>query len=286
LQRSAANPRPKAGLGKQKSNGTDERKYRLQKVGSPVPPEQEEGILSYIEQLASPFTTMGYGGFRFPSTDKFRFVKRLQNVGAICYYVVDTVEQALRAEDAGVDGLIVTGAEAGGVRLDTAPHIFTLLQAVRKRTDLPLVAAGGIADGIGMAGAFALGAEGVLMGTRFMAAVESPLHPKWKEEVVAADEVFHLPYVDGMKMMAVRNPYSEKVYSEHKSASPDEHFYGNANPYFGDAKACFYEGRTDLAITGTGETAMLVDSVQTVAEIMEDTIAGFWNAIDRLKRLG
>ena len=84
---------------------------------------------------------------------------------------------ALRAVDAGADGLIVEGAESGGLRSDTSLHIFTFLQQMRARVDVPLVAGGGMVDGYGMAGAFALGAEGIMMGTRFISAAESPCTP-------------------------------------------------------------------------------------------------------------
>jgi len=254
--------------------------YHLMPDPLSLMPEHEEGIIAYLEEIRPRFVSMGYGAVSYGVKDKYRFVKRLKDVGSVCYYMVDTLDQALSAEDAGVDGLVVTGAEAGGGRMDNAPHIFTLIQAARKRIDLPLVAAGGIVDGIGMAGAFALGAEGILMGTRFMSAVESPLHPKWKEEVVATKEILYLDVgLNETRMLAARNEFSERIKKGEIVAKP-------GNPYFGDAKACFYEGRTDLAIVGVGESAILVDAIKTVEQIMTETVSGFWNEIDRLASLG
>jgi enoyl-[acyl-carrier protein] reductase II len=210
--------------------------------------------------------------------DKWRFVKPLKDAGAICYSVVDSLDGALRAENAGVDGLILSGGEAGGVRNPHGLHIFSLIQNVRRRTNLPLVASGGIADGIGMAGAFALGAEWVLMGTRFMASEEAVLHRGFKEALAAAEQIYYLDYgPPETVMLAVRNEYSERILSGE--------IQPNGNPYFGDPRTCFWEGRTDLAVVGAGESATLFDAIKPVAEIIEETVAGFWAEIDRLASL-
>ena len=237
-----------------------------------------------LHNTRKPFMTMGYPGVT-SGPDKLRFVKPFKEAGAICYLVVDSIEEAMNAEDAGADGLILSGGEAGGGRDPHGLHIFSLIQKVRQRTDLPLVASGGIADGIGMAGAFALGAEGILMGTRFMAANESPLHPNWKQEAVKAEQVYYLAYgrpaggwLDKNKVVvAARNEFSDRVARGEIEPA--------GNPYFGDARACFYEGRTDLAMVGAGESVVLFDKVQPVAEIIEQTISEFWAEIDRLANL-
>ena len=98
------------------------------------------------------------------------------------------LSSALKAVDAGVDGLIVEGGEGGGFKNPDDVHTLVLLQAVRERTDVPIIAAGGICDGRGMAAAFALGAEGIQMGTRFVSAAESPVHANYKQAIVDADD--------------------------------------------------------------------------------------------------
>ena len=85
-----------------------------------------------------------------------------------------TLRAALKAVDAGVDGLIVEGGEGGGFKNPRPVSSLVLLPLVRSRVDVPIIAAGGICDGISMAAAFALGAEGVQMGTRMVSALESP----------------------------------------------------------------------------------------------------------------
>ena len=98
------------------------------------------------------------------------------------------LSSALKAVDAGVDGLIVEGGEGGGFKNPDDVSTLVLLQAVRERTDVPIIAAGGICDGRGMAAAFALGAEGIQMGTRFVSAAESPVHANYKQAIVDADD--------------------------------------------------------------------------------------------------
>ena len=98
------------------------------------------------------------------------------------------LSSALKAVEAGVDGLIVEGGEGGGFKNPDDVSTLVLLQAVRERTDVPIIAAGGICDGRGMAAAFALGAEGIQMGTRFVSAAESPVHANYKQAIVDADD--------------------------------------------------------------------------------------------------
>lgn len=102
--------------------------------------------------------------------------------------MVPTLAAALKAVDAGVDGLVVEGVEGGGFKDPKGASTMVLLPLVRSHVDIPIIAAGGICDGVSMAAAFALGAEGVQMGTRMMSAAESPIHNNWKAAVVAARE--------------------------------------------------------------------------------------------------
>ena len=100
------------------------------------------------------------------------------------YHAVPTLDAAMKCADAGVDGLVVEGAEGGGFKNPEEVSTLVLLQAIREKVDIPLIAAGGICDGRGMAAAFALGAEAVQMGTRFVSSVESPVHTNYKLKIV------------------------------------------------------------------------------------------------------
>lgn len=234
-------------------------------VGEPL-----DQVLDFVLEHTH-FMTTGYG-------DPTTFTPRIKDAGVTVYHQVGTLEDAQRAVDAGVDGLIVEGAEAGGVRSTTALHMFSLLQQIRANVDVPIVAAGGIADGYGMAGAFALGAEGVIMGTRFMSAAESPAHHNWKQAIADCDVTLTASPVRSpdMLMRAVRNEFSEAV------VRGDIAFN---NPYAGDFIAAFMRGELDKALVGAGETASLIDQIKPAGEIVEETVAVFWQEIARLSGL-
>jgi enoyl-[acyl-carrier protein] reductase II len=203
---------------------------------------------------------------------------RVKEAGVKLYHQTGGLDDALRAVDAGADGLIVEGAESGGLRSEKSLHLFSLLQQVRSRIDVPVIAGGGIADGLGMAGAFALGAEGVMMGTRFISSAESPAHVNFKQAIADADATLNLePVKKGIRMRVVRNEFSEAV------ARGDIDPQGS--PYAGPVMEVFENGRLDLAMVGCGESATLISEIKSVAEIMEETITGFWQEIERLARL-
>ena len=103
-----------------------------------------------------------------------KYTSILKEAGLTVYHVVPTLAAALKAVDAGVDGLVVEGGEGGGFKNPTPVSTMVLLPLVRSKVDVPIIAAGGISDGATMAAAFALGAEGVQMGTRMVSAAESP----------------------------------------------------------------------------------------------------------------
>ena len=204
--------------------------------------------------------------------------RRAHDAGVKHYHQVGGLNEALRAVDAGVDGLIVEGAESGGLRSVRSPHLFTLLQQVRPRVDVPIIAAGGIVDGHGMAGAFALGAEGVVMGTRLMSSAESPVHPNWKQAIADCDTTLNIdPGMANIRMRVVGNELSEAVFRGEVDPA--------GNPYAGPFLEAFDHGRLDVAMVGCGESATLVDGVKTVLQIIDDTVTTFWAELNRLADL-
>jgi enoyl-[acyl-carrier protein] reductase II len=203
---------------------------------------------------------------------------RARDAGVKHYHQVGSLTDALRAVDAGVDGLIVEGAESGGLRGVKSPHLFTLLQQVRARVDVPLIAAGGIADGHGMAGAFALGAEGVLMGTRFMSSAESPVHANWKQAIADCDVTMNIEpgMGPGIKMRVVGNELAEAVSRGDVELE---------SPYAGPFLEGFNNGRLEVTMVGCGESASLITEIKTVREIIDETVGVFWEEIERLARM-
>jgi enoyl-[acyl-carrier protein] reductase II len=116
------------------------------------------------------------------------FTELLHSAGIRVLHVISSVSQAQFAESCGVDALIAEGVEAGG-RIGRAElGLFSLIPQVADAVSIPVIAAGGIADGRGMAAAMALGAEGVQLGTRFLATVECPAPPKYKKAIIEAGD--------------------------------------------------------------------------------------------------
>lgn len=235
-------------------------------------PDHEAAVLDWVLDGRTRFVTTGYG-------DPTKYLPRIKDAGAITYHLTDSLDEAQRAQDAGVHGIVLGGAEKGGGHRRDGLHTFALLQMARRKLDIPIVAAGGIADGYGMAAAFALGAEGVWMGTRFIASAECPWHDNYKTSITETDDVVAidvgLPLIPSMR--AVRNDFAEAV-----SRGEAGH---TRNPYAGDAMKLFYEGRIDLALVGCGESAVLIDKVKSAGEIVHDTVNEFWSEIDRLAAL-
>ncbi|MFM0341409.1 NAD(P)H-dependent flavin oxidoreductase [Paraburkholderia fungorum] len=114
------------------------------------------------------------------------YVRRIKDAGGLVFWTVGSAEDAARAKDSGVDFIVSQGNESGGHFVGTAPTMSLLPSIVDAAKGVPVVAAGGIADGRGLAAALALGACGVWMGTRFVASTESANHRGYKERVVAA----------------------------------------------------------------------------------------------------
>lgn len=117
------------------------------------------------------------------------FVRTYHDAGVKVVHKATSVRHALKAEQAGADAVAMIGFEAAGHPGELDVPLFVLLAAAVRRLSVPLLAAGGIANGAGLAAALALGADGVLMATRFMATAEAPIHQRVKEELVARDEL-------------------------------------------------------------------------------------------------
>jgi enoyl-[acyl-carrier protein] reductase II len=117
-----------------------------------------------------------------------RFTPILKAEGITVFHVVPNLKSALKAVAAGVDGLVVEGGEGGEFKNPDLVTTMVLIPLIRDHINLPIGAVGGIRDGRGMAAAFALGADGVQMGTRFVASTEAGVHANWKQAIVASGE--------------------------------------------------------------------------------------------------
>jgi len=196
-----------------------------------------------------------------------KYTSILKGAGLTVYHVVPTLAAARKAVDAGVDGLVVEGGEGGGFKSPTPVSTMVLLPLIRENFDVPIIAAGGITCGRTMAAAFALGAEGVQMGTRMVSASESPVHENWKQSIVEAKET------DTLFLNRRHSPALRALRTERTEGLVDaEH---NVFGDFGDAQALYFGGDMNAAIALSGEVAGRITEVRPVADIIGDTVAEF-----------
>jgi enoyl-[acyl-carrier protein] reductase II len=154
------------------------------------------------------------------------YTKVLKEAGTKVLHAVSNVRYARRAEAEGVDGLVVQGVEGGGFKGLEELTTMVLVPMVADAVNIPIVAAGGIADGRGMIAALALGAEGIYMGTRFFATKECDADPKAKEMIAQAGDMdtanVRIPNM-GMMVRALRNEYTEKALEILAGPNPEEY---------------------------------------------------------------
>jgi enoyl-[acyl-carrier protein] reductase II len=197
-----------------------------------------------------------------------RYTADLKAAGLTVFHVVPTLKAALKAVEAGVDGLIVEGGEGGGFKNPNDVASMVLLPLVRSKVDVPIIAAGGMVDGATMAAAFALGAEGIQMGTRMVSALESPVHDNWKQAIIDTEETGTV-FLNRFHSPALRALRTDKTTALEKIT--EENIMGQ----FGNAKDLYYGGDMEAAIPLSGQVAGRIDSVLPVAEILRNTEAEF-----------
>lgn len=218
-------------------------------------------------------------GVKFVSTsagDPRRYCEQLKAAGLTVFHVVPSLDAAKKAVAAGVDGLIVEGGEGGGFKNPRDVSAMVLTPLVCSTFDLPVIAAGGVTDGRSMAAAFALGAEGVQMGTRMVSAAESPVHINWKTAIVEAQEtdtVFLNRHGPGPALRALRTEKTSLYEREPPPAILSE---------FANAKSLYFGGDLESSIALTGQVAGRITSIKPVAEIIEETMAEFFATLAAL----
>ena len=204
------------------------------------------------------------------------YFQRAHDAGCKVMYMAGEVPEALRAAEAGADVLVAQGTEAGG-HVGWMASLPLVPMMVKALAPLPVLCAGGIADGRGLAGALALGAEGVLLGTRFLATHESPLHANFKQAIVDSDGhdtvLTEIPDLasqrvwPGAMSRAKRNGFIERW------AGREWAIRQNAGEIGKDLAKARAAGDIANASLSYGQDAGLIDSIKSVKEVIEDIIA-------------
>ncbi len=217
-------------------------------------------------------------GIRFVTTSAGNpavYTDQLKTGGLTVFHVVPSLGAALKAVGCGVDGLIVEGGEGGGFKNPNEVASMVLLPLVRSKVNVPIIAAGGFIDGSSMAAAFALGAEGIQLGTRMVSAAESPVHQNWKDAIVEAretDTVF-LNRFNSPALRALRTKKTTRLEREPET---------NAMAELMNAMELYFGGDMEASIALTGQVAGRIDEVRPVADILADIRREFFEVIGTL----
>jgi len=217
------------------------------------------------------------------------YFRRARDAGAKVMYMAGEVPQAVKASEAGADAIVAQGTEAGG-HVGWMASMSLVPMVVRAVAPLPVLAAGGIADGRGLAAALALGADGVLLGTRMMATPESPIHPNLKQAIVRSDGhdtvLTEIPDVatghvwPGAMARAQRNAFIERWAGREWAL---RQCYRDVGKAVLEARRA---GDADNAPLLFGQDAGLIDSVRPAGDIIQSMVAEAEEIITgRLNRL-
>lgn len=220
-------------------------------------------LVQLVLDEAVPVVTTGAG-------NPAKYMSALKDLGIKVLTVVPSVALAKRMESIGADAVIGEGMEAGG-------HIgelttFVLTPQLADAVDVPVVAAGGIADGRGVAAAFALGAEGVQIGTRFMCATECTIHPSVKDVVLKAKDrdTVVTGYSTGHPVRVIKNKLSREIEKLDRDNRPEEiEALGS-----GKLALAMRQGDTSMGSLMAGQSAAMVCRIESAAAIVQDLVAG------------
>ena len=213
------------------------------------------GMVDFVTQNEISFVTTSAG-------DPSALAPQLKDLGITVFHVVPTLRGAEKAIAAGVDGLVVEGAEGGGFKNADGASTLVLVPEIAKRFDVPIIAAGGIVDGPSMAAALAMGADGVQMGTRMVASAESPIHDNWKQSIVNGSEAdtvmvnrHHRP---AMRVFASDKARALEAANEPAALDID----AMMGTYFG--------GDMESGFAMSGQVQGRIDAVRPVADVLRE----------------
>lgn len=224
-------------------------------------PDIEQHIETILEhKVPIVFTSAGN-----PKT----WTETLKKEGITVVHVVSSAKFGLKAQEAGVDAIVAEGFEAGGHNGREETTTFCLIPDVKRKVDLPLIAAGGVATGRQVIAAMVLGADAVQMGSRFAATLESSSHELFKNEIVKADEgstVLTLKELAPVRL--IKNDFYQQVQKAYENCATQEELkeiLGRAR-----AKKGMFEGDLVNGELEIGQVAVLIDEIKSVKNVFKD----------------
>lgn len=211
------------------------------------------------------------------------YTKTLRRAGIKVFHAISTVRHALKAEESGVDAVVCEGYEAGGHKGFTELTTLVLTPLAADAVKIPVIAGGGIGDARGVLAALALGADGVYLGTRFMATRESESHPKVKEAIVRARDACTVSVPkDFMLARDLRNRFTERYLEMRKEGTSAEDL--GAFLVRHSQFAAQRRGDVDNAELHCGQVAGLIENVPSAAEVIAEIVRNLTAVMKEVER--
>jgi len=210
--------------------------------------------------------------------------KLLKDNGIKVVHVIASSKFAIKCEEAGVDAIVAEGFEAGGHNGIEETTTMTLIPAVRKATSLPLIAAGGIATGSAMAAAMSLGADGVQIGSRFAASIESSAHDSFKNKIISSAEGdTKLMMKKLVPVRLLRNKFFEEIQNAENTCATKEELQIILGK--GRAKKGMFEGDIENGELEIGQVSAIINEIKSAKEIIDEIITEYNSVIKKLNTI-
>ncbi len=215
--------------------------------------------------------------------DPALYTEKIRRRGIKVFQVVFSLDMVKRCNEVGVDGIIAMGIEGGGNVSPSELSTFVLVREVVEATDLPVVAAGGIADARGLVAALALGAEGVQMGTRLLATKEGTLHGDYKQAIIRAKDTDTVVTgrTTGLQFRILKNNLAREILKMEKEGKGREEIDSLT---IGSLKKAAVSGDLEWGSLMMGQIAGMIHEIRSIQQLFDDMIAGSIREIQRLQK--
>ena len=228
---------------------------------------QDDSMVKFCVDAGVKFVTTSAG-------DPTKYVGILKDAGITVYHAVPSLAGAIKAADAGVDGLVVEGTEGGGFKSPEEVGLLVLIQSIKQNLDIPIIAAGGLVDGSGMAAVFAAGAEGIQMGTRFVSSKESPVHVNFKNKIIDSG-------IDGTMVLNKKSKPVIRALKTELTNNINEKGVMDMSAMM-NIKDLYFGGDMEAAPALSGQSSGLINEIKTVKQIIDEIIDEFNSTCNKL----
>ena len=228
---------------------------------------QDDSMVKFCVNAGVKFVTTSAG-------DPTKYVGILKDAGITVYHAVPSLAGAIKAADAGVDGLVVEGTEGGGFKSPEEVGLLVLIQSIKQNLDIPIIAAGGLVDGSGMAAVFAAGAEGIQMGTRFVSSKESPVHINFKNKIIDSG-------IDGTMVLNKKSKPVIRALKTELTNNINEKGVMDMSAMM-NIKDLYFGGDMEAAPALSGQSSGLINEIKPVKQIIDEIIDEFNSTCNKL----